>query len=119
MPGIGFGELAVIFLLLLVFVGPQRLPQVARTMGRVMMELRRTTDELKSALYFEEARMERERRGSPPPRPPTPRPRSEERPDAPRPDPPDTATTTATSTTTATTTSSDEDSAPSGDGETP
>ncbi len=85
MPGIGFGELAVIFLLLLVFVGPQRLPQVARTMGRVMMELRRTTDELKSALYFEEARMERERRGSPPPRPRTPRPRSTEQPDAPHP----------------------------------
>jgi len=64
MPGIGFGELAVIFLLLLIFVGPQRLPQVARTLGRAMMEVRRATDELKGALYIEEGRLERERRAS-------------------------------------------------------
>jgi len=62
MPGIGFGELAVIFLLLLIFVGPQRLPQVARTLGRAMMEVRRATDELKGALYVEEGRLERDRR---------------------------------------------------------
>ena len=65
MPGIGFGELAVIFLLLLIFVGPQRLPQVARTLGRAMMEVRRATDELKGALYVEEARLGRERREPP------------------------------------------------------
>ena len=64
MPGIGFGELAVIFLLLLIFVGPQRLPQVARTLGRAMMEVRRATDELKGALYVEEGRLERDRRAS-------------------------------------------------------
>jgi len=62
MPGIGFGELAVIFLLLLIFVGPQRLPQVARSVGKLMMEVRRATDELKGALYMEEGRLERERR---------------------------------------------------------
>lgn len=59
MPGIGFGELAVIFLLLLVFLGPKRLPQAARTFGRVMGEVRRATDELKTALYLEEARTRR------------------------------------------------------------
>lgn len=59
MPGIGFGELAVIFLLLLVFLGPKRLPQAARTFGRVMGEVRRATDELKTALYLEEARQRR------------------------------------------------------------
>ncbi len=67
MPGIGFGELAVIFLLLLIFVGPQRLPQVARTLGRAMGEVRRATDELKTALYLEEARQKRET-WTPPPR---------------------------------------------------
>ena len=59
MPGIGFWELAIIFLLLIVFVGPKRLPQAARTFGRVMGEVRRATDELKTALYLEEARQRR------------------------------------------------------------
>jgi Tat protein translocase TatB subunit len=59
MPSIGIGELVVIFLLLLVFVGPDRLPQVARTMGKVMGEVRRATDELKNALYLEDVRKRR------------------------------------------------------------
>ena len=59
MPGIGFGELAIIFLLLLVFLGPKRLPQAARTFGRVMGEVHRATDELKTALYLEDARQRR------------------------------------------------------------
>ena len=53
MPGIGLAEIAVIFLLLLIVVGPDRLPQVARTMGRAMGEARRVTDELKGALILE------------------------------------------------------------------
>ncbi len=61
MPGIGFGELVVVFLLLLIFVGPQKLPSVARTLGRMMGEVRRATDELKTALYLEEARGRRDR----------------------------------------------------------
>ncbi len=84
MPGIGFGELAVIFLLLLIFVGPQRLPQVARTLGRAMGEVRRATDELKTALYLEEARQKRETWTPPPPRK-APRVRQTEDADAPRP----------------------------------
>ncbi len=59
MPGIGIGELAIIFLALLVFLGPKRLPKAARTFGRVMGEVRRATDELKTALYLEEARSRR------------------------------------------------------------
>jgi sec-independent protein translocase protein TatB len=59
MPGIGFGELAIIMLLLLVFLGPERLPQAARTFGRLMGEVRRATDELKTALYLEDARQRR------------------------------------------------------------
>ncbi len=95
MPGIGFGELAIVFLLLLVFLGPKRLPQAARTFGRVMGEVRRATDELKTALYLEEARQRRAdpsrdpyRESRPPPPPPdTPvggaRVRETENPDAP------------------------------------
>ncbi len=53
MPGIGMAEIAVIFLLLLVVVGPDRLPQVARTVGRAVGEARRATDELKHALILD------------------------------------------------------------------
>ncbi len=53
MPSIGFAEIAVIFVLLLVVVGPERLPQVARTMFRAVGEARRVTDDLKSNLILE------------------------------------------------------------------
>ena len=53
MPSIGFAEIAVIFVLLLVFVGPDKLPQVARTMFRAVGEARRVTDDLKSNLVLE------------------------------------------------------------------
>ena len=59
MPGIGIGELVVVFLLLLIVVGPQKLPQVARTLGRAMGEVRRATDELKAASYLEDVRRRR------------------------------------------------------------
>lgn len=68
MPGIGIGELVVVFLLLLIVVGPQKLPQVARTLGRAMGEVRRATDELKAALYLEDVRR---RRGTADPYPPS------------------------------------------------
>jgi len=64
MPSIGIGELVVIFLLLLIFVGPDRLPQVARTMGKLMGEVRRATDELKNSLYLEDVRQRRMPRDS-------------------------------------------------------
>jgi sec-independent protein translocase protein TatB len=88
MPGIGFGELAVIFLLLLVFLGPKRLPQAARTFGRVMGEVRRATDELKTALYLEDARQRR----SDPTRDPYRRRPTPARRDVEHPPPPDLAT---------------------------
>jgi sec-independent protein translocase protein TatB len=55
MPSIGFAEIAVIFVLLLVVVGPEKLPQVARTMFRAVGEARRVTDDLKSNLMIEGA----------------------------------------------------------------
>lgn len=97
MPSIGIGELVVIFLLLLVFVGPDRLPQVARTMGKVMGEVRRATDELKNSLYLEDVRQRRTPRNSGPrpqaadaqPRPRSPAVRHVELPDEGPPQPVD------------------------------
>ncbi len=44
--GIGTGELILIFVIALFVLGPERLPQLARDIGRVMAELRKASDEL-------------------------------------------------------------------------
>jgi Tat protein translocase TatB subunit len=45
--GIGMPELILILVVALIVLGPKRLPEVARALGRGMAELRRATDELK------------------------------------------------------------------------
>jgi len=44
--GIGFQELVLILLVLLIVVGPARLPQVANTMGRAIRKVKQATTEL-------------------------------------------------------------------------
>ncbi len=48
--GIGFEELLVIMVVALLVVGPRKLPEVARALGRGYAEFKRTMDELKSTL---------------------------------------------------------------------
>jgi len=50
MPGIGFGELILIMFVALMVFGPRRLPEIGRTIGRVLNELRKATDELKNTI---------------------------------------------------------------------
>ncbi len=57
MLGIGPMEMMIIFLLALIVIGPRRLPEVLKTVGRVMAELRRTTDEVKREIMFDEQLM--------------------------------------------------------------
>lgn len=45
--GIGPEELMLVALLALLVLGPERLPQVMRDLGRVVGDLRRTSDELR------------------------------------------------------------------------
>jgi Tat protein translocase TatB subunit len=45
--GIGPEELVLILLLALLVLGPERLPKVARDIGRTVGDLRRTSDELR------------------------------------------------------------------------
>ncbi len=45
--GIGPEELMVIMILALLVLGPERLPKVARDLGKIVGELRRTSDELR------------------------------------------------------------------------
>jgi Tat protein translocase TatB subunit len=56
--GIGFPELLLIAVLALVVIGPKRLPDLARALGRGFAEFRRATDELKQT-FEEETRLAR------------------------------------------------------------
>jgi Tat protein translocase TatB subunit len=52
--GIGMPELVVIFVVALIVLGPKRLPDVARALGKALAEFRRVTDEVNRE--FEQAR---------------------------------------------------------------
>jgi Tat protein translocase TatB subunit len=45
---IGTSELILIGVIALIFLGPRKLPEIARKIGRVMADLRNTTNEFKS-----------------------------------------------------------------------
>jgi Tat protein translocase TatB subunit len=46
--GIGTGELLLLLLIALIVLGPERMPKLARDLGRAMAEFRKTSDELRS-----------------------------------------------------------------------
>ena len=54
--GIGFPELVVILVLALIVVGPEKLPDLAKTLARQMLELKRAANTLKESLREEEAK---------------------------------------------------------------
>jgi sec-independent protein translocase protein TatA len=51
--GIGLPELIVILVLALLVLGPQRLPELARAIGRGLAELKRATQDLKDEMEAE------------------------------------------------------------------
>jgi sec-independent protein translocase protein TatB len=62
MPSLGIGELLVVAIVLLVFVGPERLPHVFRWLGRIYGQIRRAADEMRRAMVLEADRMDEEER---------------------------------------------------------
>ena len=46
--GIGTGELLLLLLIALIVLGPERMPRLARDLGRAMAEFRKTSDQLRS-----------------------------------------------------------------------
>ena len=48
--GIGMPELIVIFVIALIIIGPKKLPDLARALGKGMAEFRKATNEIKSNL---------------------------------------------------------------------
>ena len=51
--GIGAGELLVLMALALIVIGPQKLPEIARTVGGAMNKFKTETEELRSALTLD------------------------------------------------------------------
>jgi len=47
---IGPFELLVIFIIALIFIGPKKLPELARSLGKAFGELRKVTDDLTATL---------------------------------------------------------------------
>lgn len=51
--GIGFPELIVIMIVALIVVGPAKLPDLARSLGKALQEFRRMADEVKETINEE------------------------------------------------------------------
>lgn len=61
--GLGFGEIMIILVLALLLLGPQRLPDAAKQIGKAMRDFRKATDDVKQ--QFETAMYEDERPARP------------------------------------------------------
>jgi len=57
--GIGMPELLLILAVALIVLGPKRLPEIARSLGKGLAEFRRTTDELKDEFREVEEEIEK------------------------------------------------------------
>jgi Tat protein translocase TatB subunit len=63
--GLGFGEILIILVLALVLLGPQKLPEVAKQLGKGFRDFKKATDDLKGQfeqeLYADERKAARPR----------------------------------------------------------
>jgi Tat protein translocase TatB subunit len=50
---VGTPELLVIFVIALIFLGPHQLPELAKSLGKFMREVKRATNEMNNALQKE------------------------------------------------------------------
>ena len=64
---IGPGEMALIAVAALLVLGPKRLPELARGLGKFMREFRRQTDEVRGVVEREFYRMDQDIAADPPP----------------------------------------------------
>lgn len=53
MLGLGPTELVLIFALALLILGPKRLPEIARSIGKAIREIRRSTEQIESEVRKE------------------------------------------------------------------
>ena len=62
MLGLGMSEILLVCAVILIAVGPERLPQLMRTIGRHYGKMRRSADELRRAFVLEADRQDAEAR---------------------------------------------------------
>ena len=67
--GLGFWEISVILIIALVVLGPKKLPELAKSLGKGIREFRNATEDFKSTMDSELAKPDR-RELPTPPRPP-------------------------------------------------
>lgn len=70
---IGFQELIMIFVVALLVVGPKRLPELGRTLGKRVGELKRAFDSVKAQVNAEMKELEKEAKDNEQTSRPTPR----------------------------------------------
>jgi len=71
MLNIGGGEIALILIVALLLLGPKRMPELARGLGKFLREFRRQTDDVRTMVEREFYEMDREIQplaGGPPPK---------------------------------------------------
>ena len=61
MLGIGMQEIVIILIVALIIIGPKKLPDLARALGRAMGEFRRAADDLKDNLDINGMKAEKEK----------------------------------------------------------
>ena len=59
--GIGITEIIIILVVALLVVGPKKLPELAKTLGRGLAEFRRTADDFKSSVYQDDDSVAKDR----------------------------------------------------------
>ena len=69
--GLGFWEILVILALALIFIGPQKLPDIAKSLGKGLREFRRAADELRHSVTMEDVQTSDPPGPSPAPPPPS------------------------------------------------
>jgi len=60
--GIGITEIIIILIVALLVVGPKKLPELAKTLGRGMAEFRKTADDFKESIYQDDNIVEADRK---------------------------------------------------------
>lgn len=51
--GLGMTELLVILMVALIFIGPKKLPDLAKSLGKAMNEFKKATTEIKESIEFD------------------------------------------------------------------